>query len=603
MSTKVSDFVLERLRAWDVEHVFAYPGDGINGLLAAWGRAENRPRFVQARHEEMAAFQAVGYAKFSGRVGVCAATSGPGAIHLLNGLYDAKLDHVPVVAIVGQTDRSAMGGSYQQEVDLASLYKDVASAFCETVTVPEQLPNVIDRAMRTALAQRTVTAVILPADVQELDYVPPAHAFKMVPSSLGMSAYAPVPAPADVERAAEVLNAGEKVAILIGQGARGARPQVEELAQVLGAGVAKALLGKDALPDDLPYVTGSIGLLGTRPSYEMMRDCDTLLVVGSGFPYSQFLPAFDQARAVQIDIDPFMVGLRYPFEVNLVGDAARTLDALLPLLKRKKHGSWRKKIEKDTARWWTVMERRAGVAADPVNPEHVVHSLDALLPDDVMLAADSGSAANWYARHLRLRGSMRGSLSGTLATMGPGVPYLIGAKFARPERPAIAIVGDGAMQMNGMAELVTAAKYWQDWEDPRLVVAVLNNGDLNQVTWEMRALNGAPQFLPSQSLPDLPYADFARLIGLDGVRVEKPADVEPAWRQALAADRPFVIDFRTDPAVPPVPPHADLDQIEATASAILKGDSDRTGMVRQGIKSKIQEFLPGHRRDRDPGGS
>ncbi|MEU2587173.1 thiamine pyrophosphate-requiring protein [Streptomyces avermitilis] len=595
MSIKVSDFILQRLREWDVDHVFAYAGDGINGLLAAWGRAENKPQFIQARHEEMAAFEAVGYAKFSGKVGVCAATSGPGAIHLLNGLYDAKLDHVPVVALVGQTNRSALGGSYQQEVDLLSLYKDVASEYCEMVTVPEQLPNVIDRAMRTAYARRTVTAVIVPADVQELDYSPPKHAFKMVPSSLGVADYAPLPAPHEITRAAEVLNAGEKVALLIGQGARGARAEVEQLAGLLGAGVAKALLGKDALSDELPYVTGSIGLLGTRPSYEMMRDCDTLLVIGSSFPYTQFLPELDQARAVQIDIDPFMIGLRYPFEVNLVGDAKETLRALIPQLKRKKHGAWRKKIEKDTARWWEVMQRRAAVDADPINPEYVVHAVDALLPDNVILAADSGSSANWYARHIRMRGAMRGSLSGTLATMGPGVPYVIGAKFAHPDRPAIALVGDGAMQMNGMAELVTAAKYWRNWQDPRLIVAVLNNQDLNQVTWEMRAMEGAPQFLPSQALPDVPYADFARSIGLDGVRVEKPSDVEGAWQRALAADRPFVLDFRTDPAVPPIPPHASLDQIEAAASSIIHGDSDRVGMVRQGIKAKVQEMLPGHR--------
>jgi pyruvate dehydrogenase (quinone) len=600
VSIKVSDYVLQRLREWDVEHVFAYAGDGINGLLAAWGRAGNNPEFIQARHEEMCAFEAVGYAKFSGRVGVCAATSGPGAIHLLNGLYDAKLDHVPVVAIVGQTNRSAMGGSYQQEVDLLTLYKDVAGDYCEMVTVPEQLPNVIDRAMRTAYAKRTVTAVIIPADVQELDYSPPTHAFKMVPSSLGLADYAPVPADQDIHHAAELLNAGEKVAMLIGQGARGARAEVEQLADVLGAGVAKALLGKDVLPDDLPYVTGSIGLLGTRPSYEMMRDCDTLLVIGSSFPYTQFLPEFGQARAVQIDNDPFMIGLRYPFEVNLVGDAAGTLKRLLPQLQHKKHGSWRRTVEKNTARWWEVMERRAAVDADPINPEYVVHALDALLPENVMLAADSGSSANWYARHLRMRGAMRGSLSGTLATMGPGVPYVIGAKFAHPDRPALAIVGDGAMQMNGMAELITAAKYWQNWQDPRLIVAVLNNQDLNQVTWEMRAMEGAPQFLPSQALPDVRYADFARSIGLDGERVEAPEGVQDAWRRALAADRPYVIDFRTDPAVPPIPPHASLDQIEAAASAVLHGDSDRAGMIRQGVKAKVQEMLPGrrHRTDR-----
>ncbi|WP_181649376.1 thiamine pyrophosphate-requiring protein [Streptomyces sp. WAC00263] len=603
MSIKVSDYVLQRLREWDVDHVFAYAGDGINGLLAAWGRSDNKPKFVQSRHEEMSAFEAVGYAKFSGKVGVCAATSGPGAIHLLNGLYDAKLDHVPVVAIVGQTNRSAMGGSYQQEVDLLSLYKDVASEFCEMVTVPEQLPNVIDRAMRTAYAKRTVTAVIIPADVQELDYSEPTHAFKMVPSSLGLTHSAPVPAAADLARAVEVLDEGEKVAILIGQGARGARAEVEEIADVLGAGVAKALLGKDVLSDDLPYVTGSIGLLGTRASYEMMRDCDTLLVIGSSFPYTQFLPEFGQARAVQIDIDPFMIGLRYPFEVNLVGDAKETLKALLPELKRKKHGSWRKQVEMNTARWWEVMQRRAAVDADPINPEYVVHALDALLPDDVILASDSGSAANWYARHLRMRGNMRGSLSGTLATMGPGVPYVIGAKFAHPDRPALAIVGDGAMQMNGMAELVTAAKYWPEWQDPRLIVAVLNNQDLNQVTWEMRAMSGAPQFLPSQALPDVPYADFARSIGLGGVRVEKPGEVEDAWQRALGADRPFVIDFRTDPAVPPIPPHASLDQIEAAASAVVKGDSDRVGMIRQGLKAKVQDMLPGGKQRQDKRGA
>ncbi|MGW5680183.1 thiamine pyrophosphate-requiring protein, partial [Streptomyces sp. NPDC003860] len=427
-TAKVSDYVLRRLREWKVEYVFAYPGDGINGLLAAWGRADDKPRFVQARHEEMAAFSAVGYAKFSGRLGVCAATSGPGAIHLLNGLYDAKLDHVPVVALVGQTSRSARGGSYQQEVDLQNLFKDVASDFCETVSVPEQLPNLIDRAVRTAHARRTVAVIIIPADVQELEYSPPTHAAKMVPSSLGLGSSVPVPADDELVRAARVLNAGQKIAVLVGQGTRGARAETEQVVDLLGAGVAKALLGKDVLPDDLPYVTGSIGLLGTRPSYELMQECDTLLVIGSSFPYTQFLPELDQARAVQIDIDPHMIGLRYPFEVNLVGDARETLRRLLPLLRPNKDRSWRKKVEKDTARWWEVMQRRAAVDADPVNPEYVVHALDGRLPDDAIITADSGSVATWYARHLRLRGRMRGSLSGTLATMGPGVPYAIGAR-------------------------------------------------------------------------------------------------------------------------------------------------------------------------------
>ncbi|MEV5439952.1 thiamine pyrophosphate-requiring protein [Streptomyces sp. NPDC052682] len=593
MSTKVADHVLQRLREWGVEHVFGYPGDGINGLLAAWGRAENEPRFIQSRHEEMSALQAVGYAKFSGRLGVCAATSGPGAIHLLNGLYDAKLDHVPVLAIVGQTHRTAMGGSYQQEVDLHTLFKDVASDFVETVTVPEQLPNVLDRAIRTAYARRCPTAIIIPGDVQELDYSPPTHEFKMVPSSLDRSSWTAVPSDDAVRRAAEILNAGDKVAILVGQGAAGARAEVERLAELLGAGVAKALLGKDVLSDELPYVTGSIGLLGTRPSYELMRDCDTLLTIGSSFPYSQFLPEFGTARGIQIDIDPHMVGMRYPYEVNLVGDAKATLERLIPLIEGGRGREWFDTVCDNVRHWREVLERRAALSADPINPEYVARALDPLLPDNAIVTSDSGSTANWYARHLTMRPGMRGSLSGTLATMGCGVPYVIGAKFAHPDRPAIALVGDGAMQMNGMAELITAAKYRHQWDDPRLVVGVWNNHDLNQVTWEMRAMEGAPSFLPSQQLPDVQYAAFARSLGLTGIRVEKPEDVEAAWRAGLEADGPAVIEFLTDPAVPPVPPHATWEQMEATASSILKGDADRGSMVRQGFKAKMQEFLPG----------
>ncbi|MFD1660811.1 thiamine pyrophosphate-requiring protein [Streptomyces caeni] len=596
MSTKVADHVLERLREWGVEHVFGYPGDGINGLLAAWGRAEDRPGFLQARHEEMAAFEAVGYAKFSGCLGVCAATSGPGAIHLLNGLYDAKLDHVPVLALVGQTHRTAMGGSYQQEVDLHTLFKDVASDFVETVNVPEQLPNVLDRAIRTAYARRAPTAVIIPGDVQELDYSPPTHAFKMVPSSLDRSAWTALPTPRSLERAAEVLNSGAKAAILIGQGAAGAQPEVERIAEVLGAGVAKALLGKDVLSDELPYVTGSIGLLGTRPSYELMRDCDTLLTIGSSFPYTQFLPDFGKARAVQIDIDPHMVGMRYPYEVNLVGDAKATLQRLIPLLDRDRGREWHETVCANVARWRDVIRKRAELSADPINPEYVARALDPLLPGNAIVTSDSGSVANWYARHLTMRPGMRASLSGTLATMGCGVPYAIGAKFAHPDRPAIALVGDGAMQMNGLAELITAAKYQDRWEDPRLVVGVWNNHDLNQVTWEMRAMEGAPSFLPSQEIPDVQYASFARSLGLTGIRVEKPEDVEAGWHAALDADGPAVVEFLTDPAVPPIPPHATWQQMESTAASILKGDADRGSMVRQGFKAKVQEFLPGRSR-------
>ncbi|OQM77961.1 thiamine pyrophosphate-requiring protein [Rhodococcus sp. 66b] len=591
-SNTVADYLLERLRTWGVEHVFAYAGDGINGILAAWGRAENDPQFVQARHEEMCAFEAVGYAKFTGRVGVCMATSGPGAIHLLNGLYDAKLDHVPVVAIVGQTARSAMGGSYQQEVDLLSLYKDVAGDYVQMVTVPEQLPNVLDRALRVAMTQRAPTAIIIPADVQELEYSSPSHAFKMVPSSVGIDWPTAAPDDQALARAAEILNEGEKVALLIGQGARGAGEEIARVADLLGAGAAKALLGKDVLSDELAWVTGSIGLLGTRPSYEMMTDCDTLLTVGSNFPYSQFLPEYGQARGVQIDIDGRFIGMRYPNEVNLVADAKTALQALIPLLRRKEDRSWRERIESNVARWWETMAKEAAVSADPVNPLALFAELSPHLPDDVIVTADSGSSANWYARQLRFRGNMRGSLSGTLATMGPGVPYGIGAKFGNPDRPVIVFAGDGAMQMNGLAELITVKHYWQQWTDPRLIVAVLHNNDLNQVTWEMRAMSGAPKFVPSQTLPDVDYAAFARSLGLHAVTVTDPGELGPAWDGALSADRPTLLDVHTDPNMPPIPPHATWEQFTSATAAVLHGDEDSWGFVKEGIKTKAQEFLP-----------
>ncbi len=588
----VADFLLERLRAWDVEHVFAFPGDGINGILAAFGRADNKPEFIQSRHEEMSAFEAVGYAKFTGRVGVCMATSGPGAIHLLNGLYDAKLDHVPVVAIVGQTNRSAMGGSYQQEVDLLTLFKDVASDYVQMVTVPEQLPNVLDRAIRVAMTQRAPTALIIPSDVQELEYSPPTHAFKMVPSSLGIEWPTVDPDDAAIKRAAQVLNDGKKVAMLVGSGATGARDELIEVADLLGAGAAKALLGKDVLSDELPWVTGSIGLLGTRPSYELMRDCDTLLTVGSSFPYTQFMPEFGQARAVQIDIDGRFIGMRYPYEVNVVSDAKAALRALIPHLRRKEDREWRETIESTVARWWETMEMEAKVSADPINPMRLFSELSPQLPDNAIVTADSGSSANWYARQLKFRGNMRGSLSGNLATMGPGVPYAIGAKFAHPDRPVIAFAGDGAMQMNGMAELITVKRYWQEWDDPRLIVAILHNNDLNQVTWEMRAMAGAPKFAESQNLPDVDFAAFAAGLGLNALAIKDPEELADAWRNALSADRPTVLDVYTDPDMPPIPPHATWDQFKAATTAVLSGDEDRVGFVKVGLKTKAQEFMP-----------
>jgi len=585
MTHTTSDFLIARLHQWGITRIYGYPGDGINGIMGALARAEDKVEFIQARHEEMAAFMACGHAKFTGQVGVCLATSGPGAIHLLNGLYDAKMDHQPVVAIVGQQARAALGGAYQQEVDLISLFKDVAHEFVHMVSVPAQMRHVVDRAVRIALAERTVTCIIVPNDVQELDAVEkPDRKHGTIHSGVGYVRPQVLPASEDLRRAAEVLNAGKKVAMLVGAGALQATDEVIAVAEKLGAGVAKALLGKAAAPDHLPFVTGSIGLLGTKPSYEMMMGCDTLLMVGSNFPYSEFLPKEGQARGVQIDIEGRMLSIRYPMEVNLVGDSAATLRALLPLLEQQQDRGFRETIEGEVADWWKLMEERAMNGADPINPQRVFWELSPRLPDDCILTADSGSSANWYARDLKFRRGMMGSLSGGLATMGPGVPYAIAAKFAHPERTVIAMVGDGAMQMNGINELITVAKYWRRWSNPRLVVMVLKNLDLNQVTWEQRAMSGDPKFEASQNVPDFPYAAYARMIGLEGISVDTPEALGAAWDQALACDRPVVLEVRTDPNVPPLPPHISLKQAKAYATALLKGDPDAFGIIRQSFK-------------------
>ncbi len=588
----VADFLLGRLRAWGIHRVYGYPGDGINAIIGAFDRAGSDPEFIQVRHEEMAAFMACAHAKFTGELGVCLATSGPGAIHLLNGLYDAKLDHQPVLAIVGQQAMPALGGSYQQEVDLTTLFKDVAHEYVHMAIDASQMRHLVDRAARVALDQRTVTCLVIPNDLAGQPAEEPARAHGSIHSSVGYSRPLVVPEQADLERAAEVLNAGEKVAMLVGQGALGARDEVVSTAERLGAGVAKALLGKAAVPDDLPFVTGSIGLLGTRPSWELMDGCDTLLMVGSSFPYSEFLPEEGQARGVQIDIDGRMLGIRYPMEVQLVGDARATLAALLPLLQPKTDTSWREQIERSIADWRHVLEERALAPADPVNPQRVFHELGRRLPDGVILTSDSGSAANWFARDLPMRDGMMASLSGNLATMGAGVPYAIGAKFAHPDRPVIALVGDGAMQMNGMAELLTIAKYRERWSDQRLIVLVLNNRDLNQVTWEQRVMQGDPKYEASQSIPDFPYAQFAELIGLDGIRVDDPDAVGDAWDRALAAGRPVVLEAITDPEVPPLPPHITFEQARHLAEAVVRGDPDRGSVIRQSLRQMVAGILP-----------
>jgi pyruvate dehydrogenase (quinone) len=594
MASTSADFLLKRLHENGVRRIYGYPGDGINAIVGALERQKELIEFVQVRHEEMAAFMACAHAKWTGEVGVCLATSGPGAIHLLNGLYDAKLDHAPVLAIIGQQSRMALGGSYQQEVDLQTLFKDVAHEYCETALVPEQIRHLVDRAHRIALDQRAVTCVIVPNDVGEADAVPePPRKHGTIHSSPGWNAPRIVPVQRDLERAAEILNAGEKVAILVGQGARRATSEVMAVAEKLGAGVAKALLGRTVIDDALPYCTGSIGLLGTKPSWTLMNECDTLLMVGSSFPYSEFLPEPGQARGVQIDLDGRMLNIRYPMELGLVGDAQATLEELIPLLQPVTDSSWRAQIEEEVADWWRLMEDRALQDASPINPQRLFWQLNQYLPEDAIVTSDSGSAANWFGRTLKLGPTHLASLSGNLATMGAGVPYAIAAKFAYPNRPAVALVGDGAMQMNGMAELITAAKYHERWADRRLVVLVLNNRDLNQVTWEQRALEGDPKNPATQVIPDVRYADFARSIGLDGIRIESPDAIDAAWEEAFQADRPFVIDAVTDPEVPPLPPHITVMQAKHFLKALKGGDPNSRAMITESFKQKVLEFLPG----------
>ena len=595
MSKTVGEFIVERLAEHGVERVFAYPGDGINGILSGFHKHGDEVEFVQTRHEEIASFAASAAAKFSGEAAVCLATSGPGAIHLLNGLYDAKLDHQPVVAIIGQQKTFSLGSNYQQEVDLNTLYKDVASEFVQVCMSPQQIKHLIDRAFQVARTSRTVTCVIVPEDVQEAEYSdPPADEHGSVQS--GYSHILPsriIPRAEEIRRAAEVLNQGEKVAILVGQGARGAADEVVEVAELLGAGVAKALNGRDVLPDDLPFVTGPIGLLGSKPTHEMISGCDTFLMIGSSFPYSEWLPEPGQARGVQIDVDGRLIAMRYPMEVALVGDAHDTLAELIPMLERKEDRSWREEIEDEVERWWKILDERAHDegTAGRINPLRLFSELSPRLPDNCILTSDSGSATNWWARQLRIRKGMRAALSGTLATMCPAIPYALAAKFVHPDRPVIAALGDGAMQMLGINALIDIAKYSERWSNRQLVVLVLNNQDLNQVTWEQRVMAGDPKLEASQVIPDFPYARYAELVGLRGIRLEDADQVGAAWDEALAADGPVLIEAITDPEYPPLPPHIQLNKATSLAQALVKGDPSAGRIMRQSVKGKLHEFV------------
>lgn len=575
--------MVERLTAWGVNRVFGYSGDGINGFMGALRRAEGEVEFVQARHEEAAAFMAVGHGKYTGGVGVVTSTQGPGAVHLLNGLYDAKMDGVPVVAIIGQQSRTVLGSAYMQEIDLLTLFKDVAAQFAQLASSPEQVPMLMDRAFRTALETRTPCVVIVPHDVQT------AGAPGLEPEH-GIVVTAPVWHPArvmprdqELDAAAGILSHGERIALLVGQGARNARKEVVDLAEKLNAGITTSLLGKPYVDETLPFAAGTMGHLGTTASAYLMENCDTLLIVGSNDPWTEFYPKPGQARAVQIDIDGRKIANRYPVETGLVGDAAETLRQLSVRLealqqdKESQRAQWRADVGHQVRAWRTLSEERAGIAASPVNPELVVRELNGRLPDNAQVAVDVGSCVYWYARQLTLPEGVPAHLSGTLASMGCAVPYGLAAKLAHPDRPLVALAGDGGMQMLGVAELITVAHRWREWADPRFVVCVFHNRDLAEVSWEQRETEAEPRFPASQVIPGFDYAGYAELLGLKGLRVDDPTKLGTAWEEALAADRPAVLEVLTDPNVPLLPPFpAGAQKLDDMRSALAEEGADGT---------------------------
>ncbi|KPN22428.1 thiamine pyrophosphate-requiring protein [Arthrobacter sp. Edens01] len=549
----VADVIVDRLQAWGVDRIFGYSGDGINTVLGALRRSGS-PEFVQARHEENAAFMAVGHAKYTGQPGVMLSTQGPGAVHLLNGLYDAKMDSVPVVAIIGQQSRSVLGSAYMQEIDLLNLTRDVASSFRQQVNSPEQVPLVLDRAFKAALADRAPAVVIIPHDVQQAPAPELEQEHGIVTSAPVWSPPNVVPALADLEAAAEVINAGERVAFLVGQGARGAGRQVEALAQKIGAGITTSLMGKPYVDESHPLAAGVMGHLGTSASGTVLGECDTLVIIGSNDPWTEFYPPPGAARAVQIDVDAAAIGNRYPVDVAVTGDAAAALEALDLLVKPRTDSPWRSRVEEAVQNWHRLAAERAATPARPVNPELAVRELSGRLPENAQVAVDVGSVVYWYARQLRLPAGVPAHLSSTLASMGCSIPYGLAAKLSDPARAVVALSGDGAMQMAGLSELITVSRLWPRWADPRFVLMVLNNGELAEVTWEQREMEGDPRFEQSQALPDFSYARYAELLGLQGIRVEDPSQIAPAWDAALDADRPVVIEVISDPDVPLLPP-------------------------------------------------
>nr|WP_090342924.1 thiamine pyrophosphate-requiring protein [Mycolicibacterium malmesburyense]CRL73584.1 thiamine pyrophosphate binding domain-containing protein [Mycolicibacterium malmesburyense] len=584
MAELVADALVARLRAWGTTRIYGYAGDGVNTILGALARAGD-PEFVSTRHEELAAFAACGHAKYSGEVGVCLATQGPGAIHLLAGLYDAKLDRRPVVAIVGQVVSTALGSGYLQEVDLHALFKDVCAQYVQTIFAAQQMPMALDNAMRTALATSTPTCLIVPHDVQKAE-VPdgPHHSHGVVPSAAVYTRAHVVAPDAELDRAADLLNEGERIALLVGRGATGAEDEIAELVELLGAGVTTSLLGKPVLDEAAPWHTGVMGHLGTTASARLMANCDTLLIVGSNDPWTEFYPTPGQARAVQIDVEPRVVGAKYPVDVALTGDAADTLSRLAPLIRRKTDRGWRQHVENWKHDWLSESTQRSEAQCDSANPEFVVRALSDHLPDNARVAVDVGSATYWYARHLRLPPGVPAHVSGYLASMGCALPYGIAAKLDAPDRPVVALIGDGAMQMSGLLELVTIAVRWRGWSDPRFVILVLHNRDLNEVSWEQREMEGDARFPASQDVPSFPYADYAELLGLQGLKVVESGQAPSAWQKAFDSDRPTLIEAVVDPKtplLPPLMPDAKADTVYGALAEESNGDVMRERVAAQ----------------------
>jgi len=590
----VSDFVIDRVKEWGVSRVFAFPGDGIGEFDGALGTDERDGgglEYIRPTHEEICSLMATAHAKFTGEVGVCIATSSPGAFHMLNGLYDAQMDNQPVVAIIGQQGLNALGTFTQQESNLERTLADVA-VYVQTIVSPEQAQAVVDTAFRSAIVHKGPAAIIFPHDVQAMPMPKLEPANWVSRSSALAPSTAVVPPESEIVKAAGIINAGEKVTFLVGAGATGATDEVLRAAELSGAGLITTLRAKDVVPSDVPYHSQQLGLLGSLPSIRQMSGCDTLVLLGTNYPYGQFLPPADQARGIQVDLIPEQMGLRYPTELYLLGDVKATLTALIPHLTQKTDLSWQNDVADQMVEWENEMEAQAMLNYDDgVNPRRVYHELNKRLPAGAIVTADAGSTADWYGHHIRLRRGMLGDLSGRLASMLAAMPYATAAKFAYPERPVICTIGDGAFQMLGLNELITIKKYVQKWDNPQLIIMVLHNDDLTQVSWEMRTEDANPVWATSQDVESVDYAGWAELLGFTGIRVKSDGDVGAAWDTAFAKRGVTVIDAYTSKNVPPLPPHITAEFAKNTAEALLKRDPEGPNVIIDSAKSLVTEGI------------